>query len=191
MSEMQNIKWDNNDEYYTPPILARAIVPYVPKDKVVWCPFDTEDSEFVIRLRENGNKVIATHIWNGQNFFTYEPTEHYDMIISNPPFSKKIEVFKRLFDLGKPFAMVMNLVALNYINVCNLFLDKGVQLLIPDKRVSYDGGGVSFSSAYFCKGILPNDLVFCHLEHANTGKHFVGSRMVMPKGKKREQQTIF
>lgn len=56
-------KFNEKDEYYTPPILVNAIIPYIPKDKTVWCPFDTEDSEFVIGLKENGNKVIATHIW--------------------------------------------------------------------------------------------------------------------------------
>ena len=38
----------------------------------------------------------------GKNFFFYEPEEHYDVIISNPPFSQKDDVLKRLYELDKP-----------------------------------------------------------------------------------------
>lgn len=127
-------KFNEKDEYYTPPILVEAIVPYVDKAKTVWCPFDTEDSEFVIALKNNGNKVIATHIWNGYDFFDYEPSEHYDYIVSNPPFSRKLQVLERLYKLGKPFAMVMGLPILNYQEIGEFFVGKDLQLLIVDKR---------------------------------------------------------
>lgn len=42
----------NNDELYTPRKLVDLILSYVSKSAVVWCPFDTEESEFVIGLRE-------------------------------------------------------------------------------------------------------------------------------------------
>lgn len=169
-------KFNEKDEYYTPPILVNAIMPYIPKDKTVWCPFDTEDSEFVIGLKENGNKVVATHIWGGIDFFEYEPKE-YDLIVSNPPFTKKLQVLDRLYKLGKPFAMVMGLPILNYQEVGEFFLDKPLQLLIVDKKVSFDGNTASFNNSYFCNGILPRDLMFAHLEHNNTKERFIGSKM--------------
>ena len=52
-----------------------------------------------------------------------------------------------------------------------------VQMLIPDKRVSFDGNPSSFCSGYVCKGFLERDLEFCHLSHCNSGKDFVPSRM--------------
>ena len=79
-----------SDEVYTPAYAVRPIVKYVDifgRPSAVWCPFDTEESEYVKILREAGHKVIASHIDNGQNFFYYEPPEKYDCIISNPPFS--------------------------------------------------------------------------------------------------------
>ena len=76
----------NNDECYTPAYGVRPILKYIPKDWVVWCPFDTKESEYVKLIRANGNKVIASHIANGQDFMVYEPEEHWDCIISNPPF---------------------------------------------------------------------------------------------------------
>ena len=80
---------DREDEFYTPAYAVRPIVKYIPAKAIVWCPFDTEDSEYVKILRAEGFNVIATHIWNGQDFFEYEPSEPYDIIISNPPLSGK------------------------------------------------------------------------------------------------------
>jgi len=65
--------WKRKDEYYTPPILVKPILRYVPENSTIWCPFDTEHSEFVLLLTEAGHKVIHSHIWDGQDFFEYEP----------------------------------------------------------------------------------------------------------------------
>ena len=50
-----------------------------------------------------------SHIGTGQDFLQYEPQEDYDYIISNPPFSKKDAILKRLYELKKPFAILMPL----------------------------------------------------------------------------------
>lgn len=171
--------YTKNDEMYTPPILVEPILSYIPRRSVIWCPFDTEDSEFVKILQANGHKVLYSHIWDGRDFFKYEPDEYYSHIISNPPFSRKLEVMDRLFELGKPFAMLMNLMTLNYQVVGEFFnsRNKQLQLLIPDKKVSFNGNTSSFNTAYFCHNMLPKDVVFCHLEHNNSGKNFTRSSM--------------
>ena len=166
-----------NDERYTPAILVKPILEYVTKGSTVWCPFDLENSEFVIALKEHGCKVIHSHIKTGQDFFEYEPEEDYDYIISNPPFSSKLQVLERLYALEKPFAMLLNLECLNYQQVGTFFLDKNLELLIVDKKVSFDGKMPSFNTSYFCNKMLPEKLKFVHLEHNNTNKHFVPSRM--------------
>ena len=170
--------WNVKDEYYTPRILVEPILPYVPCDAIVWCPFDTGKSEFVLALKENGNEVIHSHIWEGKDFFKYEPDE-YDYIISNPPFTRKLEVFERLYKLGKPFAVIMGLPILNYQEVGNFFfnLDEDLQLLIVDKKVSFDGNTASFNNSYFCWNMLPKGIVFEHLANNNSKSHFVPSCM--------------
>ena len=105
---------NKNDERYTPPILVAPIMEYLKPNSTVWCPFDTETSEFVIMLKENGFNVLYSHICNGQDFFEYEPKENHDYTISNPPFSRKLQALQRLYDIGKPFAMLMNIECLNY-----------------------------------------------------------------------------
>ena len=42
--------FNEKDEYYTPPILVKPILKYIKSNSVIWCPFDLEDSEFVIAL---------------------------------------------------------------------------------------------------------------------------------------------
>ena len=170
-------KFNEKDEYYTPPILVKPILKYIKSNSTIWCPFDTEDSEFVLILKEAGHKVIYSHIYYGQDFFKYEPKEDYDYIISNPPFTKKLEVFKRLYKLNKPFAMICGLPILNYQEIGEFFLDKDLQLLIVDKKVSFDGNTASFNNSYFCYKMLPKDIIFEHLENNNTKNNYISSRM--------------
>lgn len=181
MKEMSNwlntTSFNEKDEYYTPSILVKPILKYIKPNSVIWCPFDTEDSEFVILLKEAGHKVIYSHIWLGQDFFFYEPDEPYDCIISNPPFTRKLEVLTRLYELGKPFAMILGLPILNYQEVGEFFLDKELQLLIVDKKVSFDGNTASFNNSYFCYKMLPRDIIFAHIENNNSKKYFIKSRM--------------
>ena len=169
--------YKKRDEYYTPKILVEPLLDYIPKDKVIWCPFDTENSEYVLVFKENGYKVIHSHIEEDKDFFTYTPDESFDIIISNPPFTKKLDVLKRLYEMNKPFCLLLGLPILNYQVIGNFFLDKELQLLIVDKKVSFDGNTCAFNNSYFCYKFLPRDLMFVHLEHNNTGDNYVASRM--------------
>ena len=101
------------------------------------------------------------------------------MIISNPPFTKKLQVLKRLYEIDKPFAMILGLPILNYQEVGSFFLNKKLQLLIVDKKVSFDGNTASFNNSYFCYKMLPQDLMFVSLNHNNSGKQFKKSRMTI------------
>ena len=172
-------QFNEKDEYYTPKILVKPILKYIKPNSVIWCPFDTENSEFVILLKEAGHSVIYSHICLGQDFFEYEPNEEYDYVISNPPFTRKLEVLDRLYKLNKPFAMILGLPILNYQEIGSFFLDKELQLLIVDKKVSFDGNTASFNNSYFCKDILPRDLMFEHLENNNSKHYFEKSRMTL------------
>lgn len=183
MKNLNKSMRNKNDERYTPPMLVEPILKYIKPESTIWCPFDTINSEFVRILIDNGHHVVYTHIDNGQDFFEIEPPEHCDYIISNPPFSLKKQVMERLYELDIPFAMLMNIECLNYQVIGNFFYEKNsdIQLLIVDKKVSFDGNTSSFNTSYFCRNILPKDLIFYHLPNNNTGKDFIGSRMEINK----------
>lgn len=169
MSYLQKgIQYKKQDEYYTPELLVYPILNFIKDNSIVWCPFDKKESNFV-KIISKTNKVIYSHIEDGKDFFDYEPSD-YDYIISNPPFSKKLKVLERLYLLNKPFAMILGLPILNYQEIGNFFLNKKLQLLIFDKKVSFDGNPSSFNSSYFCYNFLPNDLMFYHLDNNNVKK---------------------
>lgn len=172
------------DEWKTPSILVNMIVPYLKKwesdfislkvhKPIIWCPFDEETSKYVEILQKEGFQVVRSHLNDGKNFFEYEP-ESYDLIVSNPPFSSKLDIFERiLFDLHKPFVLLMNMMAINYQEIGNLFqfVGKGIQFIIPDKKVSFNGKTSSFCSGYVCYDFIDHT-EFVHLENNNTGNNF-------------------
>jgi hypothetical protein len=167
--KMDIVAGSQNDEFYTPEYAVLPILKYLPRDKVIWCPFDTEDSNFVKILRDQEYIVILTHKDTGYDFFNYEPVGHYDYIISNPPYSLKNEVFERLFSLGKPFAMLVGVVGIfESQKRFNMFKDNDFEIMYMSKRISYFKNFADpkpslnppFSSVYICKGILPKQIVF-------------------------------
>lgn len=173
-----------NDEQYTPRILVKPILKYAKKFETIWCPFDKENSEFVIALEKIGCKVIHSHIDDGKDFFNYTPKRQFDAVVSNPPFSRKLDVLEKLYTLDVPFALVLGLPILNYQEVGEFFYNKGsdLQLLIVDKKVSFNGNTSSFNNSYFCRKFLPQQIIFTHLNHNNSGKNFVPSRMTLSDG---------
>ena len=168
---------NNNDECYTPYYAVNPLMKYINPNLTVWCPFDQEWSAFVNSLFLNGNKVITSHLDNGLDFFSYEPT-HYDIIISNPPFSIKDAVLKRLYELNKPFAILLPMNSLQGVKRYEYFKN-GIQILTFDQRIGFHNPnniytpteGSPFASAYFCKDLLPRDLILEHLIKYNKPLH--------------------
>jgi len=186
---------EKTDELYTPPILVEPIIKYLklyfniprPIDKpfykdwrpTILCPFDTEDSEFVIAISKIKDfNLKYGHIETGQDFFNYDYGE-YDVVISNPPFSKKKLIYEKLLKDNIPFALLGNAMQINYEEIGRLFSDYKIQMLSFDRRVSYNSKPSSFMSSYFCHNFLPRNLIFEKLENNNVGKYFVPSQMYL------------
>lgn len=165
-----------SDEVYTPAYAVKPLLKFLVDRSTIWCPFDKEDSEYVKIFRAAGHNVIVTHIDDKEenhNFFEYEPHEYYDFIISNPPFSIKDDIIKRLYELNKPYAVLLPVPALQGQKRFPYMLD--CQALVFDKRINYYTDiekmeiqkGVSFGSFYLCRNFLPRDLMFEELEIDN------------------------
>lgn len=164
----------SGDEVYTPFYAVEPLLEFIPKDKTIWCPFDEEWSAFYQLFAENEYRVIRSSITEGQDFFTYEPQEHWDILISNPPFSKKDEVLKRAFSFKKPFALLLPVNSIQGKKRFDIFNNQ-VQILAFDARVDYHTNnnmreytkGNHFGSAYFCRDILPTKLEMRKLNKYN------------------------
>ena len=150
----------NNDECYTPHYGVTPILKYIPKDAIVWCPFDTEKSEFVKQIPNN----VHSHINTGQDFFTYEPDD-WDVMVSNPPFTNKRKFFERALSFNKPFALIMTNAWLNDRAPMQLFAEKDLQLLMFDRRMKFNSPDgrpndkITFSSSYYCWNFLPKQII--------------------------------
>lgn len=96
-------------------------------------------------------------------------TPNCDYIISNPPYSLKGDVIDRLFEIGKPFAMLVGVVGLfESQHRFNLFKSHEFEIMYLNKRVSYFKDYAEqkpslnhpFSSVYICSKMLPRTIVF-------------------------------
>ncbi len=165
MAQIQ-YKFNKNDEYYTPRYAVYPIIKFIKSNSSIWCPFDTKESNFVKVFQEEGFNVVYGHIETGQDFFEVDVPE-CDYIISNPPHSLKGEVFKRLYDIGKPFAMLINFQGIfDHKQRFSMFKENSVEMLWLNPRVDYirpnqnKVSGVPFQSGYLCHGIFQEQLNF-------------------------------
>ena len=165
--KLDKVANSGNDEFYTPNYAITPILKYISIDKIVWCPFDTVESNFVKRLRERGNKVINTHLSEEEDFFQIE--QDCDVILSNPPYSLKGEVLERLFKIGKPFAMLIGVVGLfESEKRFQMFKNNNFEIMYLNRRVAYfkdynepnPSLNPPFSSVYLCSKLLPKQIVF-------------------------------
>ena len=153
---MWNSVVDKNDDYMTPKAVWELVAPYLPKDQIIWEAFygDGRSGQF---LRELGFNVIHEDL----DFFQHNLG---DIVVSNPPYSKKMRNLHRLKELGKPFVLVLPASVLGTKTLQTLFPD--IQLIIPRGRVSFIRDGhqtesVWFASFFYCwKMNLPRDLLF-------------------------------
>lgn len=164
----KNMPKSGNDEYYTP---KRAVVPllkYIEQNSTIWCPFDTDDSYYVKVFKEHGFNVINTHINNGEDFFSIEVPE-CDYIISNPPYTLKNNIIARLYEIGKPFAMLVSVVGLfDGKKKIEMYKDKDVEVMYMSPRISFfkdydtqeEIKGMPYQSVYICSKLLPKQIVF-------------------------------
>lgn len=162
------------DEQYTPAKTVEILLPHIQhlKDKIIWCPFDKEDSEFVRVLTANGFKVVFSHIDYGQDFYEYEP-EKWDCIISNPPYKNKRRFWERCLAFKKPFALLLpiNILSDSIINVTMRERERELSLLIPDRRTHFFnaktgevGKSPTFKAAYFGVKIFKQQIILAELE---------------------------
>lgn len=159
-----------NDECYTPDYAVRPLLKYLEKfkGKTIWCPFDTEESEYVKILTQAGFNVVYSHKDDGQNFYDFgdglfaTDLPEFDLIISNPPFHNKALMVEKILKFNKPFALLLPLTWLNDRTPYNLFSKEGLELMLFDRRVKFKncGNQPSFGVGYYCRGILPEKIVF-------------------------------
>ena len=161
-----------SDEFFTPKYALKPLLPFLKKEWMIWeCAWGGGD--LATHLKKEGFvNLIGNKDIDFLNDFS-DVTEtlrlNVDIVITNPPYSKKDEFLKRAYELGKPFAFLMPLTTLEGIKRGALFKKYGLQLIIPNRRINFitpsgKGSGAWFQVAWFTWGLnLPKDIMFVEL----------------------------
>jgi hypothetical protein len=121
-----------NDEYYTPKYAWTDIAEFIPKNKVIWESFYCADSKSAQYLKEMGHEVIFKNI----DFFNSNEGE---IIVSNPPFTKKKEVLERLTLIDKPFIIIVPLATIVTKYFKEMFGDDDdIEFIFRNKRIQFE-----------------------------------------------------
>ena len=105
---MRHVTMSTNDEWMTAPyVLDEMLDTFAPPESrgttVIWEPF-LGDGESANYMRGKGCMVVA----EDQDFYEYEATPpNVTMVMTNPPFSDKKRVVRRLCELGVPFVLIL------------------------------------------------------------------------------------
>lgn len=133
MTEIFKLESVRGDEYFTLDKDAETIAQHIIRPMKVWLPFNDKGGAFDRILRQHGHKCVCTDT----DFFTTDPPEDTEAVISNPPFSRKKEVVKRLDKLGLKFALIVPILWLND----GVPLDHATQIMVFRKRIHFMQGG--------------------------------------------------
>lgn len=148
------------DEIYTKRIDADQLVKYlkdnniIDNNSLIWLPFnDWQESNISKALLDGG---YSNQKLTKDDF--YSLNESCDIIISNPPFSKRTKLFTRLMELDKPFILLQPIQAFNNNSFVKMLCKKSNDFgfLYPKNRMGFIVNGVekdkttAFYSFWLC-----------------------------------------
>ena len=165
------------DQCQTPPIALLPLLPYIPKEWIVWESAAGEGLLAQGTRKLSGSDVIETDLERGVNFFDTSLSIGYDMQITNPPFSLKYDWLKKSYENAKPFALLMPFDTWAAGTAQKLFQEFGICVILFNRRINFKmpnkgwaGSGSDYNVAWFCWG-LPNlrePVTYGHIPLAKT-----------------------
>lgn len=142
---------NKQDEWMTPYEIAQTCYDLLgaKAGQKVINPFDKPESNFVKVAENNGlNSIHGITDYLEATFYSY------DLLCTNPPYSIKDKVIEKVYQYGKPAALVLPADSLSGVKRHHLFKTFGYpSIYVPQKRIAYSNGygeriknGVSFTS---------------------------------------------
>jgi hypothetical protein len=156
-----------SDDFQTEDYAIDVLVPFLenllPEDggRGVWeCACG--DGQMARRLEKRGFYVHATDVQDGTDFLTLPRLEWpaFDVIVTNPPFSKKDAFLQRCFESATPFALLLPVTALGEQGRVGLYAAHGgIDIILPRRRMVFTTpsgkkGGAWFFCAWFTRGLV-------------------------------------
>ena len=136
MSIFNKKKYDDGScDWNTPKHIWDIVLPFVPKDKVIWMPF-YNDGYCGDYLKQKGYNVIHEN----KDFWK---TNQGEICVDNPPYrvkgivKTKLKIMKRLMELDKPFMLLIptTTIQTQYFKKLN---DGRFQFLIPQTKYDFE-----------------------------------------------------
>ena len=166
MTSLNILKKYKCDDYDTPQYVWDMILKYLNLDKsaIIYDPFFNTGKSKQYLNQLGYNNVIHEK----KDFFANYQNKKYDILISNPPFSTKQKILKILYELNKPFILILPTSIISKLYVKNIFgddIDK-IQYIVPAKRLQFEVNGYNqkrtpFDCIYFCYRIfLKRDIIY-------------------------------
>jgi len=148
----------HSDECYTPIEAVLPLLPYLDKTLTYYDCTSNISSNIVDFLISNGFYCIAS---TGKDFLVDDIPSGVDVVLTNPPYSKKDKFIQRCYDINKPFALLLPVSSIQGQKRGELFDIYGIELLVLNKRIDFTGkGSPHFGVAWFCNNLLPKKLIF-------------------------------
>ena len=160
MSKLKLMGRNHSDELYTPDEAFDILKEFIDKKLIIYeCAEGT--GKLKKKMEKEGFKVVSR-----KDFFNEEEFD-FNIIVTNPPYSKKDKFIEKCYEIAKPFALLMPITALEGIKRQKLYKKYGIQILFPKRRIDFNGKGRPwFYTAWFCYGLnLPKDLMFVELNY--------------------------
>lgn len=178
--------YKNDDEWYTTKEDVQYFIDMakIPKNKIIWSPFDNKNSNFVIVFKRNGYKVIYSHTSIGKDFYKWQPTRHWDIIVSNPPFRNKHNLLRRLLEFNKSWALIFGIQCLNSEKFCDMlqkfkrpqYVHLKRRMCFTKESLKYDVKNLqrpSFASMWVCNDMFKKDIqVWKGVNYKNDHKEY-------------------
>lgn len=173
------IQKDKFDEIYTPEYAIKPLLKYLPKNIVIWECTDFGGSNITKVLKNNGFKVVNTN--KAEIDFLQDNVDfHFDMIITNPPYSLKDKFIEKCYEYGKPFCLLLPITSFEGKKRGLMFRKYGIEALILDGRVQFMENMIEnynkkkssnwFNTSWFCWKVLPQQLIFEELDKGSDSK---------------------
>ena len=155
-----------NDFYPTPPECTVALLKFLEerfllrKSDTIWEPACGSNA-MVNVMAQMGYSVIATDITHGQDYLTWEQQEHYDWIITNPPFCAAQEFITTSREKNKPFAMLLKSQYWHSVKRQKIFSECQPTFVLPlTWRPDFEGKGASMLDMIWCVWLSPSPITY-------------------------------
>jgi hypothetical protein len=134
------------------------MLPYLDKTLTYYDCTSNISSNIVDFLNSKGFKCIPS---KGKDFLLDDIPSEVDVVLTNPPYSKKDKFIQRCYNINKPFALLLPVSSIQGKKRGELFDMYGIELLVLNKRIDFTGkGSPHFGVAWFCNNLLPQKLIF-------------------------------